>query len=171
MVSHSIIRFTLPKYNFIFEPACNIDVIAESFQWVFRDDFPQESVQHTCLQNYVSNKCREEWCHSHLENSYFHCILLLLFTQSCPTLCNPMNCSTPGFPVLHYLPQFAQTHVHWVGDATQPSHPLLFPSPYASNLSQHQGKHHCFYTALYCDFKMACFNVIITFWLVVLLLS
>ena len=41
--------------------------------------------------------------------------------QSCPTLCNPMECSTPGFPVLHYLPDFAQTHVHWVGDAIQPS--------------------------------------------------
>ena len=49
-----------------------------------------------------------------------------------------MDCSTPGFPV-HQLPELAQTHVHWVGDATQPSHPLLFPSPPAFNLSQHQG--------------------------------
>ena len=46
-------------------------------------------------------------------------------TQSCPTLCNPMDCSTPGFPVHHQLQELAQTHVHWVGDATQPSHPLL----------------------------------------------
>ena len=45
--------------------------------------------------------------------------------QSCPTLCDPMDCSTPGFPVLHYLPEFAQTHVHWVSDAIQPSPPLL----------------------------------------------
>ena len=45
--------------------------------------------------------------------------------QSRPTLCNPMDCNTPGFPVLHYLPEFAQTHVHWVDDAIQPSHPLL----------------------------------------------
>jgi len=45
-------------------------------------------------------------------------------TQSCPTLCNPMDCSIPGFPVLHQLPELAQTHVHWVGDAAQPSHPL-----------------------------------------------
>ena len=59
-------------------------------------------------------------------------------TQSCPTLCNPMNCSTPGFPVLHYLPEFVQTHVHWVRDAIQPSHPLSPPSP-SLNLSQHQG--------------------------------
>ena len=48
-------------------------------------------------------------------------------TQSCPTLCSPMDCSTPGFPVLHRLSGFAQTHVHWVGDAIQASHPLLTP--------------------------------------------
>ena len=55
------------------------------------------------------------------------------------TLCNLMDCSTPGFPVLHHLPEFAQIHVHWVSDASQPSHPLLPPSPPAFNLSQHQG--------------------------------
>ena len=60
-------------------------------------------------------------------------------TQSCPTFCNPMDCSTPGLPVHHQLPEFTQTHVHWVGDAIQPSHPLLSPSPPALNLSQHQG--------------------------------
>ena len=49
-----------------------------------------------------------------------------------------MDCSTPGFPVLHHLPELAQTHVRWVGDAIQPSHPLLSPSPPASNPSQHQ---------------------------------
>ena len=53
-------------------------------------------------------------------------------TQSCPALCDPMDCSTPGFPVHHQLPQLAQTHVHPVGDATQPSHPLSSPSPPAS---------------------------------------
>ena len=55
------------------------------------------------------------------------------------TLCNPMHCSTPGFPVHHQLPELAQTHVHRVGDAIQPSHPLLSPSSPAFNLSQHQG--------------------------------
>ena len=50
-------------------------------------------------------------------------------TQSCPTLCDPMNHSTPGLPVHHQLLKFTQTHVHWVGDAIQPSHPLLSPSP------------------------------------------
>ena len=57
--------------------------------------------------------------------------------KSCPTHFDPMNCSMPGFPVLHYLPQFAQTHVHWFSDAIQPSHPLLPPPP-ALNLSQCQ---------------------------------
>ena len=60
-------------------------------------------------------------------------------TQSCPTLCNPMNRSTPGLPVHHQLPESTQTHVHRVRDATQPSHPLLSPSPPAFNFSQHQG--------------------------------
>ena len=59
--------------------------------------------------------------------------------QSCPTLCDPMNRSTPGLPVLHQLPEFTQTHVHRVSDAIQPSHPLLSPSPPAPNPSQHQG--------------------------------
>ena len=60
-------------------------------------------------------------------------------TQSCPTLCDPMNRNTPDLPVHHQLPEFTQTHVHWVGDTIQPSHPLSSPSPPAFNLSQHQG--------------------------------
>ena len=59
--------------------------------------------------------------------------------QSCPTLCDPMNCSTPGLPIHHQLPEFSQSHVLWVGDAIQPSHLLLSSSPPALNLSQHQG--------------------------------
>ena len=59
-------------------------------------------------------------------------------TQLCPTRCNPMNRSTLGLPVHHQLPEFTQTHVHRVGDAIQPSHPLSSPSP-APNPSQHQG--------------------------------
>ena len=60
-------------------------------------------------------------------------------TQSCPTLCDPMNRSKPGLPVHHQLPEFTQTHAHWVGDAIQPSHPLSPTSPPAPNPSQHQG--------------------------------
>ena len=59
--------------------------------------------------------------------------------KSCPTLCHPMSCSMLGFCVLHYLPEFAQIHVHWVGDAIQPSHPLLPSSPFAFSLAQNQG--------------------------------
>ena len=58
--------------------------------------------------------------------------------QSCPTLCDPMNRSTPGLPVHHQLPEFTQTHVHQVSDAIQPSHPLSSPSPPAPSPSQHE---------------------------------
>ena len=58
--------------------------------------------------------------------------------QSCPTLCDPMNHSMPGLPVYHQLPEFTQTHIHWVSDAIQPSHPLSSPSPPAPNPFQHQ---------------------------------
>ena len=84
------------------------------------------------------------WVHSlcytvrpcHLSVS--HIVVSVQFSQSCLTLLDPMDLSTPGIPVHHQLPEFAQTHAHWVGDATQPSHPL-YPSPPAFNLSQHQG--------------------------------
>ena len=59
-------------------------------------------------------------------------------TQSCRTLCDPMDCSTPGFPVHHQLPELAQIHIHWASDVIQPSHPLLSPSPPTFNLSQLQ---------------------------------
>ena len=68
--------------------------------------------------------------------SFFECFSI---TKLCLTVCNIMNCSRPGFPVLHYLPEFVQTHVYWVSDAIQPSHPLLPPSSLALSLSQHQG--------------------------------
>ena len=65
-------------------------------------------------------------------------------SQLHPTVCNAMNCSTPGFPVFHHLLELAQTHLHWVGDAIQPSHPLSSPFPPALNLSQHLGKSQLF---------------------------
>ena len=67
------------------------------------------------------------------------CIQFSSVTQLCPTLCDPMNRSTPGLPVHHQLLEFTQTHAHQVGDAIQPSHPLSSPSPPAPNPSQHQG--------------------------------
>ena len=66
-------------------------------------------------------------------------LFLLLFSCSALSACNPMDCNTSGFPVLHYLPELAQTHAHWFSDAIQPSHPLSSPSPPIFNLSQYQG--------------------------------
>ena len=60
-------------------------------------------------------------------------------TELCPTLWDPVDCSTPGLPVPHYLPEFAQVHFHWISDSIQPSHPLSPSSPFAFNLSQHRG--------------------------------
>ena len=83
--------------------------------------------------------------------------------QSCPTLCDPMNRSTPGLPVHHQLPDFTETHVHWVSDAIQPSHPLSSPSPPAPNPSkEHRNNTNdifwCIYirnteTNCFCNFK------------------
>ena len=72
-------------------------------------------------------------------NFYQYSVQFSSIAQSCLTLWNPMDCSTPGLPVHHQLPELTQTHVHRVSDAIQPSHPLLSPSPPAFNLSQHQG--------------------------------
>ena len=77
----------------------------------------------TCTNLYVKGYCRVQFSS---------------VTQSCPTLCDPMNRSTPGLPVHLQLPEFTQTHVHRVSDAIQPSHPLSSPSPPAPNLSQYQ---------------------------------
>ena len=68
-----------------------------------------------------------------------HSVQFSSVAQSYPTLCDPVNCSTPGLPVHHQLPESTQTHDHWVGDAIQPSHSLSSPSPPALNLFQHQG--------------------------------
>ena len=77
-------------------------------------------------------------CTIFLDSTYMHSDQIRSVTQSCPTLCDPMNHSTPGLPVHHQLPEFTQTHVHQVSDAIQPSHPLSSPSPPAPNPSQHQ---------------------------------
>ena len=66
------------------------------------------------------------------------CVQFSSVAQSCPTLCDPMNCSIPGLPVHHQLPEFTQNHIHRVSDAIQPSHPLSSPSPPAPNPSQQQ---------------------------------
>ena len=78
-----------------------------------------------------------QWTYSLFYHHYL--ILFSSVTQSCSTLCNPMDCSTPGFSVHHQLPDFTQTHVHRISDAIQPPHPLSSPSSPTFNLFQHQG--------------------------------
>ena len=105
-------------------------------------------VHSTVCKNWRCNKLSLN-CHSSTDTKsprslYLICMLrgqvqFSSVAQSCLTLCDPMDCSMPGFPVHQQLPELAQTYVHWVGDAIQPSHPLSSPSPPAFNLSQHQG--------------------------------
>ena len=75
----------------------------------------------------------------YLSTTFIPRIFFSSVSQSCLILCDFMDCSKPGFPVHHQLPELTQTHVHWVSDAIQPPHPLSSPSPPALNLSQHQG--------------------------------
>ena len=74
-----------------------------------------------------------------LSSPQFSSVQFSLVAQSCLTVCDPLDCSTPGFPVHHQILEHTQSHVHQIGDAIQPSHPLLSPSPPAFSLSQHQG--------------------------------
>ena len=101
---------------------------------------PRESHGQRSLVHYSPRFCRQ------LDKTEATELVLYIYlsvqfssvTQSCPTLCDHMNCSTPGLPAHHQLPDFTQTHIHQVGDAIQPSHPLSSPSPPAPNPSQHQ---------------------------------
>ena len=105
----------LPKHNFSHSTLFYLCVILYlAFHTCFHSFVPYSSILHTFSQ------------------------FSSVQSQSCPTLCDPMNRSTPGLPVHHQLPEFTQTHVHWVSDAIQPSHPLLSPFPPAPNPSQHQ---------------------------------
>ena len=90
-----------------------------------------------CVRKWMSNKEPFSLNLFFLVSDFFYSCCCSV-TQ-CLTLCNPMDCSTPGFPVLHYLPELAQTHVHRIGDAIQPSYPLSSPSSPTFSLSQHQG--------------------------------
>ena len=95
----------------------------------------------TLLPNIITLGIRSPYMNFGGEEHSVYCVSVQFssVTQSCPTFCNPMDCSTPGFPVHHQLLEVTQTYVHWVSDAIQPSHPLLSPFPPAFNFSQHQG--------------------------------
>ena len=90
----------------------------------------------------LKDNCFTEFCcflsNLNMNHTMDYSVQFSSVTQSCPTLCDPMNGSTPGLPVHHQLPEFTQTHVHRVSDAIQPSHPLSSSSPPAVNPSQHQ---------------------------------
>ena len=92
----------------------------------------QDWSKSTILQFFFLKKQKDQnhwnWTMGSLV-AYYTMWSSLLFTQSCLTLCDPTDCTTPGFPILHHLPKFVQTHVHWVSDAIQPSRPLSSPSP------------------------------------------
>ena len=109
----------------------------QSLSW---EDSPGErngyTLQYSCLENssILVNRREAKECILLVHSVQFSSV-----AQSCWTLCDPVNHSTPGLPVHHQLPEFTQTHVHGVSDAIQPSHSLLSPSPPAFNLSQHQG--------------------------------
>ena len=93
--------------------------------------------------NHLSSICKVDW-------TWYRSV-----AQSCPSRCDPMDCSTIGFPVLHYLPEFAQTNVHWAGDVIQPFHPLTDSSPPALNLFQHQGPFQCWVELIcHCSFDL-----------------
>ena len=89
-----------------------------------------------CICTYTNILCSHICIHTHTHTNIYMLLFSHLFSHAkwCPTRCDPMDYSMPGFPVLYYLLEFAQTHVHWVSDAIQPSHPLLPSSPPALNL-------------------------------------
>ena len=104
--------------------------------WTAAHQAPLSFTISQCLLKFMSV---ESVMLSNHVNSFIHSVQFSSFAQSCPTLCNPVNRSTPGLPVHHQLQEFTHTHLHQVGDAIQPSHPLSSPSPPAPNPSQHQG--------------------------------
>ena len=97
---------------------------------------PSQKVSRRPKQSFLQRRhTDEQQTHEKMLNIAHYSVQFSSVSQLCPTLCDPMNCSTQGFPVYHQFPEFNQTHVHWVGDAIQPSHPLSSPSLPAPNPS------------------------------------
>ena len=127
---------TLEWVAISFSNAWKWKVKAKSLSCVWPSATPWTAVFQAPLSMGFSRQ--EYWSGVPLPSPKIHAQFSSVVSQSCPTLCNPMNLSTPGLPVHHQLPELTQTHVHWVSDVIQPSHPLLSPSPPAPNPSQHQ---------------------------------
>ena len=131
--NESVLPIRCPKYS----PSASVPPIN------IQDQFPVVltcliSLQSKGLSRVFSNTTVQKHQFSGAQFSYSPTLTSIQFSsvaQLCPTRCNPMNHSTEGLPVHHQLSEFTQTHVHRVGDAIQPSHPLLSPSPLAPNLS------------------------------------
>ena len=124
-----------PKANFKARfPGDSWDGNVSSYFWSWTSRIEHANT-HSCMQvNRIYFKREKSTKLSAQTLSQFSSV-----AQSCPTLCNPIECSMLGFPVHHQVLELVQTHVLWVSDAIQPSHPLPSPSPPALNLSQHQG--------------------------------
>ena len=119
----------------LFNPSV-CDCFLPFFSW------PHHATCRSLTREWTQATAVKSWSPNHWTAREFPTVSYLQFssvTQSFPTVCDPMNWSTPDLPVHHKLPEFTQTHVHQVGDAIQPSHPLLSPSPPAPNPSKHQG--------------------------------
>ena len=103
-----------------------------NWTYIYSWEYVYSTLCEFCITSLYSGKYQCE------QREKFWSLQIRSVAQSCPTLCDPMNPSTPGLPVHHQLPEFTQTHVHRVSDAIQPSHPLSSPSPPAPNPSQYQ---------------------------------
>ena len=115
--------------------------ILNDMHWVSKT-LGQVHLRPGAITSCIWDQTKVMWMPQHVINNWKSCsfkeVQVSSVAQSCPTLCNPMNCSTPGLPVHHQLLEFTQTHVHRVSDAIQPSHPLSSPFPPAPNPSQHR---------------------------------
>ena len=136
---HWAVSLNLPSFFHIFCFFLCSKLISSTFSWAFCFYY---HVFYFLNGLFLIASCS---CFMETISSLISLIMLMILSdqirsvaQSCPTLCDPMNCSTPGLPVHHQLSEFTQTHVHRVGDAIQPPHPLSSPSPPAPNPSQHQ---------------------------------
>ena len=142
LISHQVYRNSLLTGHLVLTSAPTVFSTLKS-EWVFSQRRLQSIPLLRVLQCHsISLRIKAEVltaAYKTLDELAPYSVQFSSVAQSCLTLCNPMGCSMPGLPVHHQLPKFAQTHVHQVGDVTQPSHPLSSPSPPAFNLSQHQG--------------------------------
>ena len=136
--SSSVVSYSLghhgPQYSRLPCPSPTPRAYSNScpLSWWCHPTILSSAVPFSCFQSFPTS--------GSFPMSQFFAFSSSLVTQSCPTLCNPMNCSTPGLPVHHQLPESIQTHVHWVSDAVQPSHPLSSPFLSVPYLSPHQSR-------------------------------